>query len=99
MIYRLLPRFFRNVAITPASHDGAPSTAELMSASAHWLRHTFANSAVNQMRLQVLQSLLGHSDLQVTPVYVRADAADLVRGMRAMQRAVSAPGKIAPRQW
>jgi len=39
------------------------------------------------MQPQVLQSLLGHSDLRVTSVYVKADAVDLVRGMRAMQRA------------
>ena len=63
-----------------------------------WLRHTFANSAVKQMQPQVLQSLLGHSDLRVTSVYVKADAVDLVRGMRAMQRAAGSGTGEAPRR-
>jgi hypothetical protein len=46
----------------------------------------------------VLQSLLGHSDLRVTSVYVKADAADLVRGMRAMQRAANPPASDVPRR-
>jgi hypothetical protein len=60
------------------------------------LRHTFANSAVKQMQPQVLQSLLGHADLRVTSVYVKADATDMVRGMRAMQRAAKSPAEDAP---
>ena len=86
-IYKALRRFFREVAVAAAARDGAPGSADFLNASTHWLRHTFANSAVKQMQPQVLQSLLGHSDLRVTSVYVKADAADLVRGMRAMQRA------------
>ena len=69
------------------SQNSTPGSADFLNASTHWLRHTFANSAVKQMQPQVLQSLLGHSDLRVTSVYVKADAVDLVRGMRAMQRA------------
>ncbi|WP_442777075.1 site-specific integrase, partial [Sphaerotilus montanus] len=64
----------------------APPAAEFTRASTHWLRHTFANEAIKQMQPQVLQSLLGHSDLRVTSVYVKAQAADLVRGMRALPR-------------
>ena len=86
-IYKLLRRFFREVAIAAASRSDAPEVTEFLRASTHWLRHTFANTAVKQMQPQVLQSLLGHSDLRVTSVYVKADAADLVRGIRAMQRA------------
>ena len=85
-IYKLLRRFFREVAVAAAARDGAPGSAEFLSASTHWLRHTFANNAVKKMQPQVLQSLLGHSDLRVTSVYVKAVAEDLVRGMRAMQR-------------
>ena len=86
-ICKALRRFFREVAVAAAARDGAPGSADFLNASTHWLRHTFANSAVKQMQPQVLQSLLGHSDLRVTSVYVKADAVDLVRGMRAMQRA------------
>jgi integrase len=87
-IYKALRRFFREVAVAAASRDGAPASADFLRASTHWLRHTFAHNAVKQMQPQVLQSLLGHSDLRVTSVYVKAEATDLVRGMRAMQRAV-----------
>lgn len=96
-IYKVLRRFFRDVAVAAAARDGAPGSADFLNASTHWLRHTFANSAVKQMQPQVLQSLLGHSDLRVTSVYVKADAADLVRGMRAMQRAANSPAAEAPR--
>jgi site-specific recombinase XerD len=85
-IYRLLRRFFRDVANAAATREGAPPAAEFLKASTHWLRHTFANEAIKQMQPQVLQSLLGHSDLRVTSVYVKAQAADLVRGMRALPR-------------
>jgi integrase len=87
-IYKVLRRFFREVAIAAGSRDGAPASADFLRASTHWLRHTFANNAVKQMPPQVLQSLLGHSDLRVTSVYVTAETVDLVRSMRAMQRAV-----------
>jgi hypothetical protein len=50
------------------------------------------------MQPQVLQSLLGHSDLRVTSVYVKADAVDLVRGMRAMQRPAGSGTEEAPRR-
>ncbi|WP_310463074.1 phage integrase family protein [Sphaerotilus sp.] len=85
-IYRLLRRFFTDVANAAATREGAPPAAEFLKASTHWLRHTFANEAIKQMQPQVLQSLLGHSDLRVTSVYVKAQAADLVRGMRALPR-------------
>ena len=85
-IYGLLRRFFRDVANEAATREGAPPAAEFTRASTHWLRHTFANEAIKQMQPQVLQSLLGHSDLRVTSVYVKAQAADLVRGMRALAR-------------
>jgi site-specific recombinase XerD len=85
-IYGLLRRFFRDVANAAATREGTPPAAEFLKASTHWLRHTFANEAIKQMQPQVLQSLLGHSDLRVTSVYVKAQAADLVRGMRALPR-------------
>jgi integrase len=97
-IYKALRRFFREVAVAAAARDGAPGSADFLNASTHWLRHTFANSAVKQMQPQVLQSLLGHSDLRVTSVYVKADAVDLVRGMRAMQRAAGSGTEEAPRR-
>ena len=97
-IYKVLRRFFREVTVAAASREVAPGSAEFLSASTHWLRHTFANSAVKQMQPQVLQSLPGHSDLRVTSVYAKAEAADLVRGMRAMQRAARSTPEDAARR-
>ena len=45
-IYKVLRRFFREVTVTAASCEEAPGSAEFLSASTHWLGHTFANSAV-----------------------------------------------------
>ncbi|MBS0305766.1 MAG: tyrosine-type recombinase/integrase [Proteobacteria bacterium] len=92
-IYKLLRRFFRDVAHAAASRDGAPDPGGFLSASTHWLRHTFARNVVGQVQPQVLQRLLGHSDLRLTSAYMNADEADLVRGMRALQRGPGEPGE------
>lgn len=84
-LYQSLRRFFRLVAREAAMQEGAPPPAEFEAVSTHWLRHTFANNAIRHMQPQVLQALLGHADLRVTSVYVKAHAQDLVRGMRALR--------------
>ena len=85
-LYQSLRRFFKEVAREAAAREDAPPAGDFLRVSTHWLRHTFANAAIKEMQPQVLQSLLGHSDLRVTSVYVQAEAADLVRGMRAVKR-------------
>jgi hypothetical protein len=89
-LYQSLRRFFRDVAREAARREGAPDAGEFLRVSTHWLRHTFANGAIRHMQPQVVQALMGHADLRVTSVYVKAGADDLVRGMRSMRR-VAAP--------
>ena len=49
--------------------------AKLRTASAHWLRHTFAETALESMPVNVVQTALGHSSLSTTSLYlVPADA-------------------------
>jgi site-specific recombinase XerD len=49
------------------------------------------------MRIQDVQAVLGHSDLRVTSVYIKARMEDVVRGMRSLERARSGQGKEASR--
>lgn len=86
-LYQSLRRFFRDVAREAARREDAPDAGEFLRVSTHWLRHTFANGAIRHMPPQVVQALMGHADLRVTSVYVKAGAEDLVRGMRSMRRA------------
>ena len=96
-LYQSLRRFFRRVAKVAATREGAPSPGPFLEASTHWLRHTFANGAVEHMRIQDVQAVLGHSDLRVTSVYIKARMEDVVRGMRSLERARSGQGKEASR--
>lgn len=72
------------LATTAAMLDADPETKrladDLRKASPHWLRHTFAKSALlqGQSMLEVA-NLLGHSSMDTTMVYTKQKALDAVR--------------------
>lgn len=46
----------------------------------HRFRHTAATTALQRgMNLEVVQTLLGHSNIQTTLIYARQDSAELQR--------------------
>ena len=61
--------------------------AALSRASTHWLRHTFANNAVDdQVEPIVLRDALGHADLGTTSIYLKPEQKALVAQMAKMRR-------------
>lgn len=68
-MYKILKRFFRDCART-ASKSGLRE-AEFMSASAHWLRHTFGMTMTPRTDLRTVQRAMGHSNINTTAVYSR----------------------------
>lgn len=97
-LYQSLKRFFRQCAdkaetardleVGPV-HDLAMQVdaASLAHASTHWLRHFFANNAIeNGVEADVLREAMGHSSLSVTSIYVRAETRRLVAQMARLRR-------------
>jgi site-specific recombinase XerD len=79
-MYSVLKAFFANVAKQHAVH------ADFEKASAHWMRHTFAHQvlAATNNDLAVVQQLLGHSTIQTTAIYVKADMESRTKAINAM---------------
>lgn len=56
--------------------------ADLDRASPHWLRHTFAKTALLRgQSMREVASLLGHASVDTTMIYTDQDALDLVRAL------------------
>ena len=72
-IYTVLTDFFNEVADSLGS-DNVEVSKRLKKASTHWMRHTFANAALESgMSLEVLKDLLGHASLATTSIYVQTE--------------------------
>jgi site-specific recombinase XerD len=80
---RLLRRAADRAHLAVPPLDGAA----LSRASTHWLRHTFANNAVDdQVEPIVLRDALGHADLGTTSIYLKPEQKALVAQMAKMRR-------------
>lgn len=80
-MYSVLKAFFANVAKQHSVH------ADFEKASAHWMRHTFAHQvlAATDNNLSIVQQLLGHSSIQTTAIYVKANVESRTRAINAME--------------
>jgi site-specific recombinase XerD len=79
-MYSVLKAFFANVAKQHSVH------ADFEKASAHWMRHTFAHQvlAATDNDLSIVQQLLGHSSIQTTAIYVKANVESRTKAINAM---------------
>jgi len=86
-VYRACQRFFRE-AVERLPELSPEDRAAMLSASTHWMRHTFATHALGDgVELLVLRDLLGHASIATTNQYVHSDlrsSTDAV--VRASQR-------------
>ena len=82
-MHSILKSFFSKVA---KRHTSADSRADFSRASAHWMRHTFAHQvlAATENNLVVVQQLLGHSSIQTTALYTKADMQERKTAVKAM---------------
>ncbi len=81
-LYRELKRVFA-AAGAHLQAEGAGGAARVAQGSPHWLRHTFANHAIETAAPDVVGSLLGHASMQTTALYIRGKPGLKARGVRA----------------
>ncbi|MGX9697645.1 tyrosine-type recombinase/integrase [Janthinobacterium lividum] len=90
LYYIVKGRLARTADALEQASDVAGCT-QLRQASPHWLRHTFAKSALlTGQDVRHVAALLGHRDLATTMVYTEQDALDLIRAAN-----VACPGVLA----
>jgi len=86
-IYQSLKRFLTACADRADQVGAGIDTESLRRASTHWLRHFFANNAVEDgVEAKALMGALGHSSLNTTSVYLRSERKELVREIGKMRR-------------
>lgn len=80
-MYSVLKSFFAKVGKLHSSQ------VDFEKASAHWMRHTFAHQvlAATDNDLAVVQQLLGHSSIQTTAIYVKANMQSRTLAINAME--------------
>ena len=83
-LYRVLESFFDRVADEVAL--SAPlDAAKLRASSTHWLRHTFAVSALKEMSVNVVQAAMGHASVATTGRYLSPEEAEMSEAMSHMK--------------
>lgn len=86
-LHQSLKRFLDDCANRAIASGNTVNEQELRRASAHWLRHFFANSAINDgVNPTAVQEMMGHSSLAITSVYTRQNRTRLLEGMKALRR-------------
>jgi site-specific recombinase XerD len=93
-LYQSLRRLFARAA--QRAHLAHPplDADELRLASTHWLRHTFANMALEQgVSLTVVRDMLGHADLATTSIYLRSEQRTMAREMAKLHKPMHALAK------
>ena len=65
-------------------------------ASLHWMRHTFGHTMADaQVDLRVLQKAMGHTNINTTAHYSKAELQQMVRGLRQGRVVAASPGMQA----
>lgn len=83
-LYRTLDTFFKDCAANMQSEHPLDA-AKFRASSTHWLRHTFASSALQAMPVNVVQSAMGHASISTTSLYLTPEEAQVARGMKKMK--------------
>jgi integrase/recombinase XerC len=86
-------RLNTTASMLEASDETIDLAKELRKASPHWLRHTFAKSALLQgQSMREVAGLLGHTSMDTTMVYTNQAALDAVRAYERDQMGVAREG-------
>lgn len=83
-LYRVLKVFLEGCALR-LEVDSPMDAARFRAASTHWLRHTFATSALKEMPVNIVQTALGHASVATTSRYLTPEESELARAMRKMR--------------
>ena len=84
-LYRTLELFLENCAREIEGTEPM-AAAKLRASSTHWLRHTFATSALkSKMPINVVQNAMGHASVATTSRYLTPEEAEVARAMKNMK--------------
>lgn len=83
-LYRTLLDFFEDCARDIQS-EHPMDAAKLRASSTHWLRHTFATSALKIMPVNVVQNAMGHASVGTTSRYLTPEESEVAKAMKKMQ--------------
>ena len=83
-LYKTLENFF--FAVASEIEKKNPADAEkLRAGSTHWLRHTFAMTALKNMDINIVQTAMGHASIGTTSRYLTPEEAELAQAMKKMK--------------
>lgn len=82
-LYKALSGFFQGAAMR-AQERSASDAAKLRASSIHWLRHTFATSALKSMDINVVQNAMGHASIGTTSRYLTPEEAQIAQALKKM---------------
>lgn len=82
-LYHCLVTFFRAVAEV-AQETSAADAAKLRAGTTHWLRHTFATTALKNMDINIVQNALGHASIGTTSRYLTPEEAQVAAALKKM---------------
>lgn len=84
-IYALLKRFWARCSVVAGEDPEDPHTT-FKRASPHWLRHTCAHKLLRatDKDLPLVQAILGHKSITTTAIYVKADLAERIEAVKAV---------------
>lgn len=74
-MHKIVKQIFLNASTLP--HLDPMTVQKLLSASTHWLRHTFATEIADGSPLPVVSNLLGHTNINTTRRYITTDFAQM----------------------
>ncbi|MBP3438282.1 MAG: tyrosine-type recombinase/integrase [Sutterella sp.] len=82
-LYVVLRKFFDDTANAIAG-ERPMDAAKLRASSTHWLRHTFAVSALGEMSVNVVQAAMGHASVATTGRYLAPEEETMSEAMEKM---------------
>ena len=83
-LYRTLEEFLAAVAAHVESEHPLDA-AKFRASSTHWLRHTFATTALKEMPVNVVQNAMGHASVGTTSRYLTPEESEVARAMRKLK--------------
>ena len=83
-LYRVLCDFFEAAAAEVEERSASDAT-KLRAGSTHWLRHTFATTALKTMDINLVQNAMGHASIGTTSRYLTPEESQIAEAMKKMQ--------------
>ena len=83
-LYRTLEDFLEEVALHVEA-ERPLDAAKFRASSTHWLRHTFATTALKEMPVNVVQNAMGHASVGTTSRYLTPEESEVARAMRKLK--------------